>query len=103
VWNKIDLMEGAERDEMLGEAKRRDNVVASSALSGEGVDQLLERVATQLQAGALVHQLRISSEEGSRLAWLHARGEVLDQRHDGNVTHVVVKLSPENWDRFQRL
>jgi GTP-binding protein HflX len=37
------------------------------------------------------------------MAWLHTRGEVLEQRHDGDVTHVAVKLSPENWERFQRL
>lgn len=103
VWNKIDKMGEPERDEMLGEAKRRDNVVAISALSGEGVDGLLDVVGTHLQAGSTVHQLKLKSSEGGRMAWLHAKGEVLDQRHDGNLTHIVVKLSPENWERFQRL
>ena len=103
VWNKIDLMEGAEHDEMLGEAKRRENVVAISALSGEGVDALVNIVSERLQAGSTVHRLKLSNKEGSRIAWLHARGEVLEQRHDGDVTHVAVKLSPENWERFQRL
>jgi GTP-binding protein HflX len=103
VWNKIDKMEGPERDEMLGEAERRDNVVAISALSGEGVPKLLDVVGTQLQAGSTVHHLKLKSSEGGRLAWLHAKGEVLDQRHDGDATHVAVKLSPENWERFQRL
>jgi GTP-binding protein HflX len=50
-----------------------------------------------------VHQLKLDSGEGSRMAWLHARGEVLDQRHDGDNIHVAVKLSTENWERFQRL
>ncbi|MDQ3079304.1 MAG: GTPase HflX [Pseudomonadota bacterium] len=103
VWNKIDLMEGAERDEMLGEAKRRENVVTVSALTGEGVESLRETIAQRLQAGAQVHQLKIGSGEGSRIAWLHARGEVLDQRQDGENIHVAVKLSTENWERFQRL
>jgi GTP-binding protein HflX len=88
---------------MLGEAKRREDVVAVSALSGEGVPELVETIARRLQAGSTVHQLKLSNKEGSRIAWLHARGEVLEQRHDGDVTHVAVKLSPENWERFQRL
>jgi GTP-binding protein HflX len=103
VWNKIDRMEGPERDEMLGEAARRDNVVAVSALSGEGVDTLADEISNRLQAGSLVHQIKLRSAEGGRIAWLHARGEVLDQRHDGDTIHVAVKLSPENWERFQRL
>jgi GTP-binding protein HflX len=103
VWNKIDRMEGPERDEMLGEAARRDNVVAVSALSGEGVDTLADGISNRLQAGSLVHQIKLRSAEGGRIAWLHARGEVLDQRHDGDTIHVAVKLSPENWERFQRL
>ena len=103
VWNKIDRMEGPERDEMLGEAARRDNVVAVSALSGEGVDTLADEISNRLQTGSLVHQIKLRSAEGGRIAWLHARGEVLDQPNDGDTIHVAVKLSPENWERFQRL
>jgi len=96
-------MEGPEREEMLGEAARNDNVVAVSALTGEGVDALLEEIGKRLQAGAQIHHVKLKSAEGSRIAWLHARGEVLDERHDGDTTHMAVKLSPENWERFQRL
>jgi len=103
VWNKIDRMEGPERDEMLGEAARRDTVVAVSALTGEGIDDLRDAVALRLQAGAEMHHVKLGSSEGSRIAWLHARGDVLDQRHDGDTMHVAVKLSAENWERFQRL
>ncbi len=103
VWNKIDLMDGAERDEMLGEAERRDHVVAVSALTGEGVEELRETIGHRLQADAQVHQVKLGGGEGSRIAWLHARGEVLDQRSDGDNIHVAVKLSAENWERFQRL
>jgi GTP-binding protein HflX len=103
VWNKIDRMAGAEREEMLGEAARRENVIAVSALSGEGVGALADEISNRLQAGSLVHQIKLKSAEGSRIAWLHAKGDVLDQRHDGDAIHLAVKLSPENWERFQRL
>ncbi len=103
VWNKIDRMEYSEREEMLGETARRNDVVAVSALTGEGVDALREAIAGLLRAGAETHHVKLGSGEGGRIAWLHAHGEVLDQRHDDETVHVAVKLSTENWERFQRL
>ena len=102
IWNKIDRMEGDERAEMLGEAARRE-VVAVSALTGEGVEELRETIARRLHEGSTVHRLKLSSGDGERIAWLHARGDIVDQRNDGDTLHVAVKLSPENWERFQRL
>ena len=102
IWNKIDRMEGDERAEMLGEAARRE-VVAVSALTGEGVEELRETIARRLHEGSTMHHLKLSSGDGERIAWLHARGDIVDQRNDGDTLHVAVKLSPENWERFQRL
>ena len=31
------------------------------------------------------------------------RGEVIEQRAEGDQLHLAVKLSPENWARFERL
>jgi GTP-binding protein HflX len=103
VWNKIDMLEPAERDALVNEARRRDDVIAVSALTGEGVDQLREAMSARLQAGSVVHRLRLPLNEGERLAWLHARGEVLDQQVDGDVMQLAVRLSPDNWARFQAL
>ncbi|HEX4761500.1 MAG TPA: GTPase HflX [Sphingomicrobium sp.] len=103
AWNKVDLLGEAERQAVLAEATRRDDVVPISAASGWGVDALRERIATALRRGTQVHQVRLDPREGSRLAWLHARGEVLDQRMDGEDMEVSVRLSPDNWARFQAL
>lgn len=103
VWNKVDALDVVDRQEVLGEAVRRDDVVAVSALTGEGVDRLREEVANFLRSGAETHELRVPNADGSRIAWLHARGEVLGQNVDGDDTVLTVKLSPENWARFQRL
>ena len=103
VWNKLDLIEKDGRDELIGEARRRDQVVAVSALTGEGVDALRDAVADQLHSDAVTHHLKLESADGTRLAWLHSRGDVIEQRSDGNRMHIAVKLSPENWARYQRL
>ena len=103
AWNKLDLLAGDDREALLNEAGRRDDVVALSALSGEGVEQLREAIAKRLQDGSVVHRFKLAASDGSRLAWLHSRGDVLDQRVEGETMHLAVKLSAENWARFQAL
>ena len=103
AWNKLDLLAGDDRAAMLNEAGRRDDVVALSALSGEGVERLREAIAKRLQDGSVVHRFKLAASDGSRLAWLHSRGDVLDQRVEGETMHLAVKLSAENWARFQAL
>ena len=103
VWNKIDALGGAEREAVLNEAQRRTDVVAISALTGEGIDPLREVISEQLRAGSEIHRLQLPLSEGERLAWLHARGEVIDQQVEGDIMQVAVRLSPDNWARFQAL
>ena len=103
VWNKIDLLEGDALAQRLREAERKEHVVAVSALSGEGVDGLRDAIAEELHSEAQIHRIQLDASDGSRVAWLHARGDVLEQTSKGDVLQLAVKLSPENWERFQRL
>jgi GTP-binding protein HflX len=103
VWNKLDLLSTVERQELVGEAGRRDDVVAVSALTGDGVDELRETISHLLHSGSHTHHIRLNAGDGTRIAWLHARGEVIDQHSDGDQLQLSVKLSPENWARFERL
>jgi GTP-binding protein HflX len=103
VWNKIDLLEGDDLAQRLGEAERKERVIAVSALNGEGVDRLRDAISEELHSGAQTHHIQLDASDGSRVAWLHARGDVLEQTSEGDVLQLAVKLSPENWARFQRL
>ena len=103
AWNKLDVLAEPDRQALLAEADRRSDVVPISALSGWGVDHLRERISEALQRGTQVHQIRVDASNGSRLAWLHSRGEVLEQRVDGDAMELSVRLSPDNWARFQSL
>ena len=99
----MDLLAGEERDRLFEEARRRENVVPISALSGEGLDALRQRMAECLRSGEQVHQIRLAAGEGGKIAWLHSRGEVLDQRMDEEQVELSVRLSPDNWARFQAM
>ena len=103
AWNKVDLLSEPDRRALLAEAERREDVVPISAISGWGVDHLRERISLELQRETEVHKIRLETSQGERLAWLHSRGEVIDQRVDGNALEVSVRLSPDNWARFQAM
>jgi GTP-binding protein HflX len=103
AWNKVDLLSAEEHDRLAEEARRREDVVPISAISGEGLDALRQCMAEKLRSGEVIHLIRLSAGDGSRIAWLHARGEVLDQRMEGDAVAMSVRLSPDNWARFQAL
>ncbi|MEA3082015.1 MAG: GTPase [Sphingomonadales bacterium] len=103
AWNKVDLLSDDEHARLIEEAKRRDDVIPISAVTGEGLDALRELMTEKLRTGEQVHQIRVSATDGSRIAWLHSRGEVLDQRLDHDDLELSVRLSPDNWARFQAM
>jgi GTP-binding protein HflX len=101
AWNKIDLLTAEEADRVGAEAARREEVARISALTGEGVENLLDCVSKQLRESAPVREVTLAASGGEAIAWLHAHGEVVSQRHDGLETHFQVRLSDADWSRFQ--
>ena len=103
AWNKVDLLDPEEREALLNEAARRNDVVPISALTGLGLDELQKRIGERLTRDDPIVQVSVPSRDGSRIAWLHARGEVLDQQVGEDEIHLSVRLSRDNWARFQAL
>jgi len=103
AWNKIDLLSVEDRTRLIEEANRREDVVPISAVSGEGLAELRERMAERLRSGEQVHEICLPASAGDRIAWLHARGEVLTQAIDHDQVQLSVRLSPDNWARFQAM
>ena len=103
AWNKVDLLSVEEHERLTEEARRREDVVPISAVSGEGLEALRECMAKKLRNGEQVHRIRLPATAGSKIAWLHSRGEVLGQKLDHDEMELQVRLSPDNWARFQAL
>ncbi len=99
AWNKVDLL-GPESERVRAEAVRREEVVLISALTGEGIGDLVECASKMLGKGALTRTLTLDSSDGRALAWLHANGEILSQEQDGMETRLEIRLSPADWARF---
>jgi GTPase len=101
AWNKIDLLDGDERTAALADAARRDDVVALSAMSGEGVDELIRDIADKLTAGHRRYTITLDAADGAGAAWLHQHGEVLGQEVDGDVATYQVRMAPRDYERFE--
>ena len=100
AWNKIDLLDGEAREDALAEAARRDDVVAISAMSGEGVDDLRREVAAKLTAGHRRYTIALEASDGAGAAWLHQHGEVEEHSTAGDKAVYEVRLAPRDYERF---
>jgi GTPase len=100
AWNKLDLLDGELRADVEADGARRDDVVVISALTGEGVDTLIDTVARRLTAGHQRYAIDLDAADGAGAAWLHAHGEVLAQDVAGERAHYEVRLAPADYERF---
>jgi GTP-binding protein HflX len=70
VWNKLDLVENATRETLTNRAARDDDIFLTSAITGEGMEALLEAVSARVQEGKTHEILSLSFAQGKARAWL---------------------------------
>jgi GTP-binding protein HflX len=100
--NKIDLLSPDVRAAVLTRAARSVDAVALSAVSGDGVDDLLALLDQRLAARRQVFQYTLGPGEGAAIAWLYDHGEVMERSDDeGGTAHLTVGLDPEDAARFE--
>ncbi len=80
VWNKTDEFDVAEIAEIRRIADERDNVVAISALKGEGLDDLAELIARHLGRDSTEHRITLDAHQGRQLNWLYENCEIIGRK-----------------------
>ncbi|MAX73061.1 MAG: GTPase HflX [Nioella sp.] len=76
LWNKIDMVAGEARAELQAIADRREEVFTLSALTGEGIDTVLEAMGQALAPPRFAEVLDLPYAEGRKRAWLHEEGVI---------------------------
>jgi GTP-binding protein HflX len=96
VWNKMDLLPDDDRNALEARSSRSPDCVLVSAVSGEGVSNLLDLIEDRLTSKDSLFRIVIDLEDGRGRAWLHERGEVLACKilEDGRSV-LSVRLSAE--------
>ena len=98
VWNKVDQLPDEERERLPPASQRR---VPISALTGTGVNDLLDVISSELQSGEQVHRLNVPAGQGAAMAWLERNGRVRSKLLDGEIYHVEVALTEADFGRYQ--
>jgi GTP-binding protein HflX len=97
--NKIDLMVGDARVDAMNEA-RRAGAVAISALTGDGVDALLDAVEAGLSEARFGAAVRLAAGDGRAAAWLYAKGVVADRRDMDEVVAFELTITARELGQF---
>ncbi len=101
VFNKIDLLDAESRQVLDNRRERGNGEVLVSALTGEGVADLLAAIDRYLAKNkSRSVTLAVALDDGAALAWLYNHGQVLERRDDARHAHLRIDLDPADLARF---
>ena len=103
VLNKIDLLDPEAREMLANRASRgNEPAILISAVSGEGVATLTQRIDDLLGRGRRTVTLTIPWSDGAEIARIYGRGEVLDRKDGQDAIEITVRLHPADAERLER-
>ena len=98
VFNKMDKLNGGGALNRFQE--KFPHSVGISAMSGEGVSQLLAELGTQLRPTREFLDLRIPHEQSAVIARLHKVGQVVERRYNSRTARFKVRIPPQHHGEF---
>jgi GTP-binding protein HflX len=100
LWNKVDQLDDDAAQAAHNRAGRSDDMYIGSALTGQGLDALLTRIASELAEHTLDMDLTIPFEAGRARAWLHEHDAVRAEEQTEHGTRLRLRLTTRQADRF---
>lgn len=103
VFNKIDRLAGDARSDAEAQA-RKEGAILASALTGEGLPDLLTTLTAALGGSEIERELILSASDGKTRAWLHRNAVIHSEQadEDGRM-HFRIALSAANNGRLSLL
>lgn len=93
VLNKIDNLNGAQS--LLPRfLERHPNAVAISAITGEGVPELLSELSSQLRPIREFLELAIPHDSQHVIARLHEVAQIIERRYEASAAHFKARIPP---------
>jgi GTPase len=112
VLNKIDQLPEDERKHMRDweapqtkplhgvRQEAQGGMTALSALTGDGVGDLLKLLDEKLAAQQQVYDISLNVDEGAALSWLYSHGKVVDKRDGKTKIRLKIELGEADYGRF---
>ena len=103
VWNKLDLVDDASREALMIRAERSDEHFAISALTGQGLDELLEVVSDSLTDPKTEETIVLPWSDGRKRGWLFEQGVVEAERQEEDGFHLDLLWTARQKKRYREL
>lgn len=101
VWNKIDLLDGPARDARMARAEAEDDKFAISAITGEGIPELLSAISGYFEEEKIRREFTIPYAEGKKRAWLFEQQILESEEATENGYEVVVLWTPRQEKEYR--
>ncbi|MDP2232628.1 MAG: GTPase HflX, partial [Actinomycetota bacterium] len=98
VVNKCDVMSP---EDMNSLSRRHPDAVFISAFTGQGLEELLARIAKEASRGTRLMTVLIPYTRGELVQLAHERAQVVSERHTGEGTGLVLSVPSEFISRFE--
>ena len=105
VWNKSDRLtrERMSALQLAANASEDPRAVLTSAITGHGIDTLLEEIESALLQNAVQLVIELKPADGKARAWLHRSGDVVSETHEKDgLSRLTVRLPHERVGQFER-
>jgi len=105
VWNKVDLIDAANRERLLAENPGKGPPIAVSAVTGEGIPALVGIIETRLAGGLERATFDVPPQQFGMVDWLYRNGDVLRRvdNEDGSVTVTMLVTAAARHEIERRL
>jgi GTPase len=103
VWNKVDCLDEDARSALADEERAKvAPPLAISAVTGEGIDRLLQAIEDRLAHGRSLVELTLDACDGRGLHWLYEHAEVMSRRDEETGLHLTVRVPTDQIERVKR-
>jgi GTP-binding protein HflX len=100
VLNKIDLLEPDQQRGLLS-GNGRKVAIAVSALTGEGIPDLLAAFEAGVTRDNITLTLKLDAADGSALAFAYRHSQVLERRDRAGKISLSLRIHPDDLGRFE--
>ncbi|MFK7938179.1 MAG: GTPase HflX [Roseovarius sp.] len=103
VWNKIDRLDADALSAVQTRAARSEDVMAISAVSGAGVDDLAQAITDALAGTTQEEELLLGYDMGRQRAWLYERALIEGETQDEDGYRLTVRWNAMQKAQFEGL
>ncbi|ATG35563.1 GTP-binding protein HflX [Phaeobacter piscinae] len=103
VWNKLDLLDDEQAEARRQRAEREEGIHAISAISGEGLEDLLADITAKLRLIRHEDEITLTFAQGKQRAWLFEQDVVQSETQTETGFELTVLWTETQKNRFAAL